>query len=62
MNTKNELIQRLNAVVKALDTVTVSGKPNLNSILGSINVLEGCIVLIRNDDSLEDNLNDTEVN
>lgn len=46
MNIKAELTQRLSATIRALNNVTVSGKPNLNNLLGSIDVLESCIELI----------------
>lgn len=37
---KNEILQRISAVVNALNNITVSGKQNLGNLSGSITVLE----------------------
>ena len=37
---KDEIMQRLIAVVNALNTIPVSGKQNLANLSGSINVIE----------------------
>ena len=37
---KDEIIRNLNAVVAALNSVTVCGKPNLANLSGSISILE----------------------
>lgn len=37
---KDEIMQRLIAVVNALNTIPVSGKQNLANLSGSINVVE----------------------
>jgi len=38
--TKEEIVQHLNAVIGALNTISVSGKANLTNLSGSISVLE----------------------
>ena len=37
---KNEIIQRINAVLGALNNIDVRGKANLNNLSGSIALLE----------------------
>lgn len=45
---KNEIMQRLSAVINALNTVSVCGKANLGNVAGSINVLEEVMVMLDN--------------
>lgn len=40
---KDEIMQRLSAVINALNTVSVSGKHNYNTMAGSISILEGLL-------------------
>ena len=37
---KQQLIENINAVLGALNIITVSGKANLANLVGSINILE----------------------
>lgn len=37
---KNEIMQKLSAVINALNSISVSGKNNLANLSGSISVLE----------------------
>ena len=37
---KNEIMQKLNAVLNALNSISVNGKSNLVNLSGSISVLE----------------------
>lgn len=37
---KNEIVQRINAVLSALNNIDVRGKSNLNNLSGSIALLE----------------------
>lgn len=37
---KDEIMQRLNAVLNALNTISVNGKQNLTNLSGSIAVIE----------------------
>lgn len=37
---KNEIMQKLSAVINALNSISVSGKSNLANLSGSISVLE----------------------
>ncbi len=37
---KQQLIENINAVLGALNSITVSGKANLANLVGSINILE----------------------
>ena len=37
---KNDILQKLSAVISALNTISVSGKTNMENLCGSISVLE----------------------
>jgi len=37
---KNDILQKLSAVISALNSISVSGKANLENLCGSISVLE----------------------
>lgn len=50
---KDEIMQRLSAVINALNTVTVCGKANLGYMGGSINVLEEVMAMLSNADVTE---------
>lgn len=43
---KNEIMQKLGAVINALNSVSVSGKTNLANLSGSISVLEEIAVTL----------------
>ena len=43
---KDELIQRVNLVIGALNNVTVSGKNNLANLSGSISILEEVVSML----------------
>ena len=43
----SEAIMRLNAVLTALNSVTVSGKNNLTNLAGSISIIEGVVELLQ---------------
>lgn len=45
---KEEIMQRLSAVINALETVTVCGRANLGNVAGSINVLEEVMMMLGN--------------
>lgn len=47
---KNELIQKLTAVITALNNVSVNGKLNLMNMSGSISLLEDIITSLQNCD------------
>lgn len=38
---KDEIMQRIDAVLAALNNVYVRGKPNLDNLSGSISIIEG---------------------
>ena len=40
---KEEIMQRISAVINALNTVSVSGKHNYNTMAGCISILEGMV-------------------
>jgi hypothetical protein len=56
---KEELMQRIGAVVNALNQVTVSGKANLANLSGSIAVLEEVCAMLRNATFAEPEEDDT---
>lgn len=43
---KNEIMQKLSAVINALNSISVSGKNNLANLSGSISVLEEVAVTL----------------
>lgn len=43
---KGEIMQRLAAVLAALNTIPVSGKQNLSNLVGSISVIEEIIGML----------------
>ncbi len=45
---KNEIMQRIAAVLNALNSVTVSGKHNLTNLSGSIAVIEEIAGMLEN--------------
>lgn len=45
---KQQLIENINAVLGALNSITVSGKANLANLVGSINILENICSTIAN--------------
>lgn len=47
---KDEIVQRLAAVANALNTIPVSGKHSLASLIGSINVIDEVIDMLENAD------------
>lgn len=50
---KDEIMQRLSAVINALNAVTVCGKANLGNMGGSISVLEEVMAILSNADVTE---------
>ena len=40
----NTIIQKLGAVIAALNSITVSGKANLSALFGSIDILESIAI------------------
>ena len=50
---KEQVLQNLSAVLRALNTVTVSGKENLANLGGSINMLEQIFSALSNADFKE---------
>lgn len=51
---KQQLIENINAVLGALNSITVSGKANLANLVGSINILENIGSTIASMDIPED--------
>lgn len=47
---KEEIMQRINAVIIALNNITVSGKPNLSNLSGSIAIMEEIEGMLRGAD------------
>lgn len=45
---KQQLIENINAVLGALNSITVSGKANLANLVGSTNILENICSTIAN--------------
>lgn len=43
---KNEIMQKLSAVINALNSISVSGKNNLANLSGSISVLEEVVITL----------------
>ena len=43
---KNEIIQRINAVLGALNSIDVRGKANLNNLSGSMAILEEVVSML----------------
>ena len=43
---KNEIIQRINAVLGALNSIDVRGKANLNNLSGSMAILEEAVSML----------------
>lgn len=46
MDKKNEVVQRLNASLRALNCITVNGKQNLSNLFGAISVIEDAVQMI----------------
>lgn len=50
---KDEVMQRLIAVINALNTISVSGKQNLANLSGSISVIEEVLGMLENADIIQ---------
>jgi len=53
MTNNNEVIGKLYAVIRALDTITVSGKNNLANLVGSIGTVEEVIQTLQQLDQVK---------
>ena len=51
MTIHNEAIGKLYTVIRALDSITVSGKNNLANLVGSISTLEDIIQILQQSDT-----------
>lgn len=51
MTIHNEAIGKLYTVIRALDSITVSGKNNLANLVGSISTLEDIIQILQQSDA-----------
>lgn len=57
---KENIIQNINAVINALNNVTVCGKQNLYNLSGSINILEDIVSYIERECKITSNTEDNE--
>lgn len=57
---KENIIQNINAVINALNNVTVCGKQNLYNLSGSISILEDIVSYIERECKITSNTEDNE--
>lgn len=57
---KENIIQNINAVINALNNVTVCGKQNLYNLSGSIKILEDIVSYIERECKITSNTEDNE--
>ena len=57
---KENIIQNINAVINALNNVTVCGKQNLYNLSGSINILEDIVSYIERECKITSNTEDNK--
>lgn len=57
---KENIVQNINAVINALNNVTVCGKQNLYNLSGSINILEDIVSYIERECKITSNTEDNE--